>query len=605
MQKEMKNYYRRCVNPVFFVNAIRNFTWRVALAIFRRIIPNYRVSMLPRNIFLLRKLVLKNNILISEICPDTPQRSGRLKLTNFCLDYEKSPDWFAVFEDQEVTSSLHRWNWLLYGLSEDNIHKLSREEGLSLIRSWLRCCLSLERFKNDAYSSSERIVNASIFLLTTGDKCVPKDIQNAFQYLGSHIAKNLEYYEEDMTGNHAFNNARGLLFAGIVSGLPYATELAFEIFKERLPKLVTDDGFLREGSSHYHFLFTRWVLEVQWILSGTKNKELQSIVRPFAVNLVKRCWFFLVQNRKTKHWSIPLVGDISPDFPPEWLLSVPWSLLALDAYTPDYLPCFEGKKGWASLFGIHNGQDEDKRVPSESYPGSFWHRIDFNQLTFFVHAEGSNGKLCSDHKHLDLGSFVLYYSGQPLLIDCGRCDYTQSDASIYGYSASSHNTLFINGLSPEADGPSWLQAAYRQVEVKTKLLECDDSLMFTIQHNGFDRISNINVVHERSFKFKSDMFEIEDRLIGDGACDLGLCFHYSPDVGTLCAQGLNFSFKNTDLTFHVDNKLQSRVASGQIQNPISGLFSTEYGVINDCFTVNIDGIINLPAVIKNRVSFNT
>jgi len=130
-----------------------------------------------------------------------------------------------------------------------------------------------------------------------------------------------------MTGNHAFNNARGLLFAGIVSGLPYATELAFEIFKERLPKLVTDDGFLREGSSHYHFLFTRWVLEVQWILSGTKNKELQSIVRPFAVNLVKRCWFFLVQNRKTKHWSIPLVGDISPDFPPEWLLSVPWSLL--------------------------------------------------------------------------------------------------------------------------------------------------------------------------------------------------------------------------------------------------------------------------------------
>ena len=38
--------------------------------------------------------------------------------------------------------------------------------------------------------------------------------------------------------------------------------------------------------------------------------------------------------------------------------------------------------------------------------------------------------------------------------------------------------------------------------------------MFTIKHDGFDRISNMNVAHERSFKFKSDMFEIEDRLIG-------------------------------------------------------------------------------------------
>ena len=49
-----------------------------------------------------------------------------------------NPDWFVEFEDQEVTNSLHRWNWLLYGLSEENIFKLSREEGLSLIRSWLQ-----------------------------------------------------------------------------------------------------------------------------------------------------------------------------------------------------------------------------------------------------------------------------------------------------------------------------------------------------------------------------------------------------------------------------------------------------------------------------------
>ena len=346
--------------------------------------------------------------------------------------------------------------------------------------------------------------------------------------MATRIAKNLEYYEEDMTGNHAFNNARGLLFAGIICKLPFAKELAFEIFKERLPKLVTVDGFLREGSSHYHFLFTRWVLEIEWILSNSNNKEIKNVIRPYAINLVKRCWFFLVKNKKTEQWSIPLVGDISPDFTPEWLLSIPWSKLALDVFTPDTLPSFEGKKGWGSLFGMDNGNGEAKRVGIETYPDSYWHRIDFNQLTFFSHAQNSTGKLSSDHRHLDLCGFVLYFDGQPIFIDCGRSDYTQSALSNYGYSAASHSTIYVNELSPEVDGPSWLQAAYRRVSVKTELLEQDGSVTFTIKHNGFDRISNLKVIHERKFNFDSDFFEIEDKLMGDGSCDLRLCFHHSP-----------------------------------------------------------------------------
>ena len=62
MHKEMKNYYSRCISPIFFVNALMSLAWRTYLAIFRRIIPNYRALMLPKNISKLRKLVLKNNI---------------------------------------------------------------------------------------------------------------------------------------------------------------------------------------------------------------------------------------------------------------------------------------------------------------------------------------------------------------------------------------------------------------------------------------------------------------------------------------------------------------------------------------------------------------
>ena len=88
IHKEMKNYYRRCVSPIFFVNAMLNLARRACLAIFRRIIPNYRTLMLPKKILKFRNLVLKNNILISEIFSYTHQSSGRLKLTNTWLDYE-------------------------------------------------------------------------------------------------------------------------------------------------------------------------------------------------------------------------------------------------------------------------------------------------------------------------------------------------------------------------------------------------------------------------------------------------------------------------------------------------------------------------------------
>ncbi len=559
--------------------------------------------MLPKNIAILRKSVLKRDVLFPAIPSDYYKSSGRLKLTNAWLDYEVTPDWFTEFEDQEVTNSLHRWNWLLYGLTEENQFQLVRKQGLSLIRSWLHHCLNLEHFNNDAYSTSERIVNASIFLLNTGDKTVPKDIQDAFQYMGLHLAKNLEYYEGEMTGNHAFNNARGLYYAGIVSGLPYAVELAFEIFKERLPKLVTDDGFLREGSSHYHFLFTRWILEVQWISSLRKNKEIEKFINFYARKLVKQCWFFLVKNKKTGKWCIPFIGDISPDFPPGWLLSVPWSLLALDVFKPVVLPRCEDNKGWASLFGMDVGCNEPLSVGNESYPDSYWHRIEYNEFTFFTHAESVSGKLQSSHRHLDLGGFVLYYAGQPIFIDCGRSDYTHSKISDYGYSAHSHNTIFVNGLSPEVNGPSWLQSAYKRISIKTELSEFNDSVCFIIKHNGFKRISNIKIDHERKFTFGSDFFEIEDKLIGNQACHLLLCFHYLTEVDVFKYDTSDLIFNNIGATFHVDSRFKQRVVSGQRIPPVGGLFSPEYGIINQCSTMKVDGVIKLPTTIKTRLSF--
>ena len=162
------------------------------------------------------------------------------------MDYYETPNWHKKFHDSEVTCSLHRWTWLLHGLTEEDTFCLSREEGLYLIRSWLQYCSSNIEFNKDAYSNAERIVNASIFLLKTGDKTIPQDIQDSIKNMGLNIARNLEYYDSNMTGNHAFNNAR-VFFVGVLTGLPNAVKLASEIIKERLPRLVSNDGFFSRG----------------------------------------------------------------------------------------------------------------------------------------------------------------------------------------------------------------------------------------------------------------------------------------------------------------------------------------------------------------------
>ena len=48
---------------------------------------------------------------------------------------------------------------------------------------------------------------------------------------------------------------------------------------------------------------------------------------PFANKLIKQCNFFII-DKSNVPFSIPLIGDISPDFPVSWLTSLPFSSLA-------------------------------------------------------------------------------------------------------------------------------------------------------------------------------------------------------------------------------------------------------------------------------------
>ncbi|MGV3503392.1 MAG: heparinase II/III domain-containing protein [Adhaeribacter sp.] len=74
---------------------------------------------------------------------------------------------------------------------------------------------------------------------------------------------------------------------------------------------------------------------------------------------------------------------------------------------------------------------------------------------FYVAAKGGHND--ESHNHNDIGNYVVYYDGQPLLIDVGRGTYTSKTFSNKRYEiwyncSDYHNTPTVNGLTQKPGG---------------------------------------------------------------------------------------------------------------------------------------------------------
>ncbi len=600
MTPEVRNYLKRCANPVFALSAVLAFTSRAFGSLLFRASRGTR-QVFPTLIRQLRRTVLAHHE-VGRTRPMTieplPHCSLTLAAGAFRLECES--DWLKELPDEELTTSLHRWNWLLRGRTDDAV-PMSREQGLALMRSWFDTCYECTELHTDAYSTGERIVNGSLFLLLTTDDGIPADIAAAFRGMARQVAENLEYYRAGQTGNHAFNNARSLLFAGVVAELPAAVDLAFAIAQERLRRLVTRDGFMREGSSHYHFLFTRWVLEMLWLAQRAHHERFVELLTPYAGVLVQRCWFFLVRSEVDGRWEIPLIGDVSPDFPPAWLMGLPWSRLARAVHQPEELPEPPRQRGWSDLFGPLEGDDRASPEVAANFPESGWLRVDRAPWTVFVRAASDDGGIRAGHSHLDLGSFVLFCDGVQVLADSGRFDYTCSPMSLYGKSAWAHNTLFVDGLGTQCDGRGWLSDRYRAVRVDVEVTRNLETTDVTIRHDGFVRLAGRAVAHQRRLSFDSLSARIEDRLEGVGTHRVQVRFHFAPRLPLLRDSRRGWKVGDLPLRFVPDRLPEADVQEGDMSPPFGGLYFPAYGCRQACQTLELSGNLDVPATLTHAL----
>ena len=502
--------------------------------------------------------------------------------------------WQNNFADIEDLFALHRWGWLLRLLVEfpsQSFYAWAQKE----LASWL------DQFSNkkdgpvwEAYSVSERIVNGILFFCS-GAEYLDQDFRERFTLAiaeQSQFLKNyLEYRGEEKTNNHFLNNARALYFAGQFLRNEDLSESGRLIFINELPKMLTTTGFLREESSHYHFLLTRSVLEVWWLARETKDHDFAAGIKPWAIKMLDCCHFFLVQNSRGD-FSIPLIGDISPDFPPDWLLAVPFSKIAADLAIAEGRVIAEKENhggNWSRLFGKSLFIADSKRAPQEFYAADGWLRLNSGELTVFwpIKPDGT----INYHGHNDLNSFCLYYKGDPILIDPGRYDFQKTVDGRYGRQARAHNVLLVDGqeqyfLDWYGLMPKW--ALTERVAVDQK--RTTDELTLAIRTKKFSRTF--------LFQLFRNEFTIEDSFAGRKHHSIHSFFHVSPECRVDQLNGPQISISRPEQNFNMI--ISANQANVEIQN--DHCFDA-YGKKQGAKTIVCSTRQSLPTRIKYKFSW--
>jgi len=476
---------------------------------------------------------------------------------------------------------------------------------------------------SESYTVGERISNSFLYARVAGGswRVLPEDVQMALATMAHHLAHHLEYHGPHATGNHPLNNARALYLAGQCLRLPALRNLALLVIKERLAVVQTSDGFLREGSSHYHFLFARWLIELQFAAREFADEEALVLLKQPVKTALVCCWFFLVRSPDASYM-LPTIGDVSPDCEPAWLKDLVMSPSALAGYLPPWLSNLGGISGWASLLSPCERIGKCSMVASSipdlardgffSFPNSGWHRLQWGGWTAIWRTEAGGAPVEATHSHQDLCSLVLYRDGREVLIDIGRFDYeASSKAGIYAATHNAHTSLSLDGLGPMlTKRDRFLPRAYRYGEVNMSVRDDGEIFRLTLAHDGFMRFADGGVKHSRHFVFSPSSVEIEDVFQGQGRRQIAMQFQWA--TGVWNATELRGQFESNDdmRGFRIEMQTSgvedcSTVFIEAGADGMAGWRYPAYGVKNPCMTQMMSGVLSMPSSVRHVISIQS
>ena len=482
----------------------------------------------------------------------------------------------VVEKDKEDIFAGHRWGFLL---NYSNQLAYEPEKKLLAIKSWI----SAHQDKNDVawetYSSCERVANSLVFLSTLPEQDIlDRTPSNYLEFLKVSIEwifAHLEYYGERRTNNHILNNARALVMGGVALGDAQTTKAGMTLFHEFLPLLVSQEGLLRERSSHYQLIVLNWVMDA-WKFIESQESDAKSeaqFLKGYALGMLSASSIFTANDGEL----CSTIGDVSPDFSPIQsslritLLYADCRLNAEQCLNPQ-----EIRDDWFRL-----------RVSDDIVLGNFV--VKNFPLSYPTHG------------HNDFTGFVWNSGQDRILIDPGRFRYTNDTMSLFQKSAAAHNVPVINGFPPFCESlipnGEWWPLPYANVSANMHIK--DESVILV--HNGFSRATPVKC-HTRQIKLMGKSLEVVDEFDGEGRVEVVFCWHFSGSFNNFdehhVAMMGSKSMVGIDL---IDQKLQTPI-NRVVYEFVKLNESNSYGDIAGSSGLRIKILLDLPSKTMTRFS---
>lgn len=426
-----------------------------------------------------------------------PRHRITLRLPGRSVTVEPGGEAEAVaraYDDPETQLGLHRFAWVpLMKATEDSrwvgaMWKAWRQRFGSPDQSWAW----------HPYTAAERAINLLGFFQHHG---LPGPAEDTLAVLAAHapaMAARLEYFGEHHTSNHLFNNGRGLYLLGLGLGLPRATEAGAAILQAEMVRVFRLSGVLREGSTHYHLLLTRSLASV-WLAARAHGRPEAEAFEKALRRAVAILPHFHLPGR------FPLVGDISPDCPPDHLFGL--------------MPGGDRRSGWMTQLTTHDrlllAALLDEVVPAGPLVEDGWLKAAFGPWSGLWHADPDGWSHMPGHGHQDCGGFELHFENEPVFLDLGRGSYAVAGEADEAVSARAHNGISLDGADPyPANKPYYAPSFRLKLGGRPPRLERrDDGIALALE--GFRRLGGLGAV-SRQWRFRGRVLEIADRVEGRG-----------------------------------------------------------------------------------------
>lgn len=302
--------------------------------------------------------------------------------------------------------------------------------------------------------------------------------------------------EFHLLGNHLFENAKALVFAGVY----FDTEDSARWIKQGMALLQAEineqilaDGGHFERSPMYHCIILEGMLDLYQLCELANLPMLQEVIAERLPSMLHWLHLLLHQDGHIAFFNDTTFG----------IAAEPQSLFA-----------------YAEHLGFHTQPPE---FAIRHLKDSGFLRMENSDALVLADVGSLGPAYIPGHAHAGTLSCEIALRGERLFVNRGISTYNANHERLQERSTLAHNTVTVAGQSS-----SQVWSSFR-VAKRAKIIEtAQDQTSFTAAHDGYRRLPQ-NIVHQRKWTLQTKKIIIEDQLTGKGAAPITANYHLHPD----------------------------------------------------------------------------